>query len=101
MSQKKIFSISPFFDWKKALAFSMVAVCLILGLFLKKKSKPDYGEIFQHVVSLEQSFMADPKQDLNDNVFYISYFDEKKMQVEIIRASETGKTISRIVIPLN
>lgn len=99
--QKKIFSISPLLDWKKALAFSTVAICLIFVFFLNKKSKPDYEEIFQHVVSIEKSFMADPKQDIIDNVFYISRYDKEKQQVEIIRASETGETISQDVIPLN
>ncbi len=99
--QKKILSISPFFDWKKALVFSTVAICLIMSFFLKKTSRPDYREIFQHVVAIEQSFMADPKQDLNDDAFYISCFDEEKMQVEIIRTSKKGKTISHEVIPLN
>ena len=99
--QKKIFSISPFLGWKKALAFSTVAICLIISSFLFKKSKPDYEEILHHVVSIEQSFIADPKQDLNHNAFYISHFDEQKMQVEIFKVSETGETISHDVIPLN
>ncbi len=98
---KTQFSISHFVTWKRALAFSMITIFLIFGFLLKNKSEPNYEEIYNHVVSIELSFMADPKQDLNENSLYMSFFDGKKMQLEIVRTSDTGKAISREIIPLN
>ena len=99
--QKKISFVSPLLNWKRALAFSAIAACLIIGFLFKTKSKPNYEKIFAHVVEMEQSFMSDSKKDYNENVFYISSFDKEKKQVEIIRTSREGEIISREKIQLN
>jgi len=99
--RKILFPSLPFVNWKRALAFSTITICLIFGFLLKNKSEPNYEEICNHVVSIELSFMADPKQDLNENSLYMSFFDGEKMQLEIVRTSDTGKAISRDIIPLN
>ena len=97
---KKIrFSSPPILNWKSALAVSTVFLCLIFGFLLKHKTKPNYEEMFLHVVAMEQSFMSDAKADYNENAFYISSFDEEKKQVEIIRTSNNGETISQKKFP--
>lgn len=86
--------------WKKAIVFSALAACLLVLLFLADKSRPDYAGMFQHIVVNEQFYLAEPKQDLDDTSFYISFFDKEKMQVEIIRTTTGGETMSLVVIPL-
>lgn len=98
---KFTFSVLPAIDIKKGLAFSAIILCLLTCLLLKKKSTSAYEEVVNHVVSMELSFMADPKQDLNENSLYMSVFDGEKMQLQIVRTSGTGETISHSIIPFN
>jgi hypothetical protein len=99
--EKKRFTLE--FIPRHKVVFAVVASLLIFifGVLLKNKSAPNYEEIFTHVVAMEQSFMSDAKADYNENVFYISSFDEEKKQVEIVRSSPTGENISKEKIPLN
>ena len=87
--------------YKKAITIPILVICLFLVFVLQKKTQPDYGELSKHIAVIEQSFIADPKQALNENCFFVTSFDEEKKQIEILqKKSDTGKNISRNTIKL-
>lgn len=87
--------------YKKALTVPVLSICLILLFVLNKKPQPDFRELSQQIAAIEQSFIADSKQAMNENCFFVTYFDEETKQIEIIQKKcDTGVIISRNIIKL-
>lgn len=87
--------------WRKIFAFAILAGCIVYGLVVKQNAAIEESpEKVRYLIEMEQEFMADPKQDVNENSFYISVFNPQKMEVKIERKSDSGETLARNIIQL-
>ena len=97
--------ISIFDKWleirfRKSIVISGLSICLILYILFIHHSHHDYLELSRNAAAIELSFLSNPKQDINEKSFFISIFNENEKQIEIIKTSINGNTISRNIIDL-
>ncbi len=86
--------------FRKSIVISGLSICLILYIFIFHHSHHDYLELSKNAAAIERSFLSNPKQDINEKSFFISIFNENEKQIEIIKTSIDGNTISRNIIDL-